>query len=587
MQTSETPKKKERKEKMKNTKRIASLLLALVMVFALAISVSARTELDAKGSILIKDTDAVMASQKTFEAYKALDLKAYYTDDESTITTYEYFVPENLADFYAERYSLDKTANDFVVGVCDGIKAEDDLFAFAADVAAAAKEAGVTPVTGNAVEGGYQFADMDLGYYAIVDTTADGDYIKPVSAVILDTATPNVEVEVKADKPSIDKNIDKDNDLQTNNDRVDLNNAAIGDTVTYVIDSKVPEMIGYKKYFFIINDQMSKGLTYDNNMVITVGDKTLEQDTDYILTVTDNEDGTTALKIVFVDFLQYNTAEFVGKPVVVTYTAKLNENAELYTDPNTNQVYLEYSANPSVDYAGENEPDEEGEDKDKEPLGETPVVVVETFTTALEIVKTDAEGKRLAGAEFTLSGEALNVVRITKSTYTLDENGEYWKLTDGSYTTTDPNGQIDGEPVDQTVYESLTDKYAKSTTVTTETTNAGTVSINGAVGEDGILRFEGVKAGTYTITELRAPDGYNILDDELTITVTFDEENGIFTYGGAVDSNGAARITIVNQLGNELPSTGGIGTTVFYILGGVLVLAAIVLLVTKKRMAVK
>lgn len=571
---------------MKNAKRIASLLLALVMVFALAISVSAtRNELDAKGSILIKDNDSVLASQKTFAAYKALDLKVY-VDDEGNITTFEYLVPESLADFYADRYESDKTANDFIVKVREGIEAEADLFAFAAAVAEAATE---TPATGAAVEGGYQFSELALGYYVIMDTTAEGDYIKPVSAVILDTVTPNVEVEVKADKPAIDKNIDKDNDLETDDDRVDANNAAIGDTITYVIDSKVPEMTGYKKYFFIMKDQMSKGLTYTNNMVVTVGNKTLVEGTDYILTKTENEDGTTDLKIVFVNFLQYNTAEFVGEPVVVTYTALLNENAVLYTDANTNKVYLEYSANPSVDYAGENEPDDgdEGEDKDKEPLGETAEVEVETFTTALEIVKTDALGNRLQGAEFTLSGTALNTVRVTKSAFVLDENGEYWKLTDGSYTTTDPESEIDGLPVNKDVYENIEQKYTKTTTVEIEQIGDETVSFNGAVGEDGILRFEGLKAGTYTVTELRAPDGYNILDDELNITVTFDETTNTFNFSGAVDNDGAARITIVNQIGSELPSTGGIGTTLFYIIGGILVMAAIVLLVTKKRMAVK
>ena len=91
-------------------------------------------------------------------------------------------------------------------------------------------------------------------------------------------------------------------------------------------------------------------------------------------------------------------------------------------------------------------------------------------------------------------------------------------------------------------------------------------------------------AGTYTITELKAPDGYNILDDELELTIRWDETNG-FTYAGAVDSDGAARITVVNQIGSELPSTGGIGTTVFYVCGGILLMAAVVLLVTKKRMA--
>ena len=565
---------------MRNTKRIVTLLLALVMVFAMAVTVSARTEVDAKGSILIKDNDSVLASEKTFEAYKALDLKAY-ADENGVINTFEYFVPASLADFYAERYGLDKTAEDFIVGVREGIEAEENLFAFAYAVAEAATEA---PYTGQAVTGGYQFTDLPLGYYAIVDTTTTGDYIKPVTAIVLDTVTPNVEIEVKAEKPPMDKNIDEDNDLNTTDDRVDANQAAIGDTVTYVLESKVPEMIGYKKYYFIMKDTMSEGLTYTGNMVVTVGDKTLAEGTDYTLTKTENEDGTTSLKIVFNNFLQYNTPEFIGKPVVVTYTAELDKDAVLSPLPNTNQVYLEYSADPSVDYKGENEPDYDDEDQGKDPLGETPAVTVETFTTAIELVKVDAMGNRLTGAEFTLTGQALNIVRVTESVFEADAQGDYWKLKDGSYTTTDPDSTIEGAPVNKEAYESLTDKYTKKLNVTLEETEGGTVSVNGAVGADGILRFEGLSAGTYTITELKAPDGYNILDDELELTIRWDETNG-FTYAGAVDSDGAARITVVNQIGSELPSTGGIGTTVFYVCGGILLMAAVVLLVTKKRMA--
>ena len=359
------------------------------------------------------------------------------------------------------------------------------------------------------------------------------------------------------------------------------------DPCTYVIDSKVPEMIGYDKYFFIMKDTMSKGLTYNNNLTITVGDKTLVADTDYTLTVTENEDGTTDLKIVFNNFIQYNTEEFIGDKIEVTYTAILNEDAVLYTDANTNEVYLEYSANPSVKYEGENEPDYDEDDKDKEPLGETPVVDVETYTTALELIKTDAMGKRLQGAEFTLTGETLNIVRVTTSTFEVDENGEYWKLTDGSYTTTDPNGTIDGESVDTSVYESVDVKYKKVVTVEMKETPGEAISVNSAVGEDGILRFEGLKAGTYKITELKAPDGYNILDGDVEVTINWDPTTGTFTYGNAVNSDGAARITIVNQIGTELPSTGGIGTTLFYVFGGILVLAAVILLVSKKRMAVK
>lgn len=560
---------------MKNAKRIASLVLALVMVFALAISVSAEPVTE-DGSILIKDNDTVKASQKTFDAYKVLDLKAY-TDANGEITTYEYTVPNSLADFYADRYNLDKTASDFDAKVRAGIDGEDDLYDFARAVVAASTSAAYT---GNPVENGYLFNGLPLGYYAIVDSTAQGDYIKPVSAIMLDTATPNVEIEVKAEKPPIDKEIDEDNNVNTTDDRVESNQAAIGDTVTYVITSQVPDMTGYTKYFFIMKDNLSKGLDYTNSMTVKVGDKVLTEN-EYDLTVVENEDGTTSLKIVFKNFLQYNTEEYIGKPVEVVYTARLNEDAEINRTPNTNDVYLEYSNDPDVIYNGDNEPNDE--DEDLPPLGETPKETVYTYTTSIEIVKTDAIGNRLQGAEFTLTGETMNIVRVEKEEFTLDPNGTHWKLKDNSYTTTDPNSTIEGTPVDKTAYASLTDKYIKNTTTTYETRDGETLTITSSVGEDGVVRFEGLPAGTYTITETKAPEGYNILTETLDVTITWDRETADFTYEGAVDNNGVARITIVNQAGDELPETGGIGTTIFYIIGGILLVAALVVLVTRKR----
>jgi LPXTG-motif cell wall-anchored protein len=233
----------------------------------------------------------------------------------------------------------------------------------------------------------------------------------------------------------------------------------------------------------------------------------------------------------------------------------------------------------------ENEPTPE--DELKEPLGITPPSEVKTYTTALELVKTDAIGNRLQGAEFTLTGNSMKIVRVTKSTFEPDENGTYWKLTDNSYTTTDPNSTIDGAPVDVTKYADTKQKYTKVTTTTFEEGEGEEVTITGTVGEDGILRFEGLGVGEFTIKEIKAPEGYNILTEELKVNISWDKTTGDFTYEGAVDNNGVARITIVNQAGSELPSTGGIGTTMFYVFGGILVLAAVVLLVTKKRMAVK
>lgn len=564
---------------MKHTKRIVSVLLALVMVLSMAISVSAAlTEVTDKGSITILDNDTVKASQKKFDAYKILDLKAYANED-GKIETYAYTVPTELADFYAARYTLDKTATDFDAQVVAKIKAESDIYDFAEEVLEANK-AKLTAYAGAAIEGGYQFDNLPLGYYIISDVTTTGQ-VKPVSALILDTATPNVEIAVKAEIPPIEKKIDEDNDLTTTDDRVDTNEASIGDTITYVITSKVPDMIGYDKYFFIINDTMSKGLTYKNNLVVKLDGATLTAGTDYTLTVTNNEDGTTGLKIVFNDFEQYYP-ENEGAAITVTYTAELNEQAEISPASNPNDVYLNYSNNPSIEYDGDDEPNEN--DKEKDPIGETPKDTVWTYTAAIEIIKVDPDGNRLEGAEFTLSGTGLNVVRVETETFTKDANGTYWLLNDGSYTTTDPNSTIDGAPVDQTKYVSLTDKYTKTTTTEVIKKEGETVTATGTVGTDGTVRFEGLGEGTYTITEIKAPAGYNILTKELEVVISWNEDDGKFAYTGATDVNGIAQVTVVNQSGSELPETGGVGTTLFYVLGGLMVAAAVVLLVTKKRM---
>jgi fimbrial isopeptide formation D2 family protein len=323
---------------MKNAKRLASLMLALVMVFAMAISVSAdQTEIPANtGSILIQNNNTINASEKTFQAYKILDLKAY-ANDAGEILTYEYTVPAGMEDFYAEYFSLDKNDPHFLSQLTGAIEnvAKKDLYTFAR-AAIEASNGVITPVTGEAVANGYQFANLPLGYYAIEDVTGAGEV--PVSAIVLTSGTPNVVIEVKASKPSIDKKIDDDNNLDTTEDRVEINDAAIGDTVTYVITSKVPEnMDGYDKYFFIMNDQLDKSLTYGNDLQITLGGEVLTEGEDYILTTTQNENGT-ALKIVFVDFIQYENAG--GQPIEAVYTATLNEDAVLNPEANYNKVNL-------------------------------------------------------------------------------------------------------------------------------------------------------------------------------------------------------------------------------------------------------
>ena len=139
--------------------------------------------------------------------------------------------------------------------------------------------------------------------------------------------------------------------------------------------------------------------------------------------------------------------------------------------------------------------------------------------------------------------------------------------------------------MDQTKYESTTVKY--SVTVNEEVVVTGEeFKAEAAVGTDGKLTFTGLPAGTYTVTETVTPAGYNSID-EIYLEVTFDDEEKTFAYEwtGAVEGTGDT-IQIVNQAGSTLPETGGIGTTLFYIFGTIMVLGAAVLLITKKRMSI-
>lgn len=150
------------------------------------------------------------------------------------------------------------------------------------------------------------------GYYLVTGTATAPTNQTVTAACSLTTAKPTAEIDVKADAPSIDKKI-----VEGEN-KVSANDASIGDSVKYEITSKVPNMKGYTKYFFIMQDTLSKGLTFNDDMAITVGSKALVKDTDYTLTVNKNENGTTSLEIVFKNFIQYKTDDAIQiEPLIV------------------------------------------------------------------------------------------------------------------------------------------------------------------------------------------------------------------------------------------------------------------------------
>ena len=556
---------------VKPIKKIASLFLALVVMLSFSVTAFAA---GATGSITIQSNTDVSVEGKTFRAYKILDVKSYTSD------SVVYTVPEALKEFYKTRYSLNGNEGDFDAQVVGKIKEESDLFAFAAAALAAAKAANIAPGTATAGEGATSvtISELPLGYYVVEDAGA----ATPISALILDTTNPDVTLEIKADQPGIEKKIDGDTDTDdTTEGLVDYNNAAIGDKVPYVLTTRVPDMTGYTKDYFVVNDTLSKGLSFNGDVTITLGDTTLTKDTDYTVTATENADGTTSVEIVFKNFIQYKNAE--KRNITITYSATVNGQAVIGVAGNPNAVTLTYSNNPNISDSGTtDQPDKPTEGS---PVGETPEDETRTYVTAIELIKVDPEGNRLTDAEFTVTGQKTNIVLLRKDVFTKAEEGDYWKLKNGTYTTTEPTEETKAD------YESITDRYSKEIKAETIQTRES-VTATGVVGSDGILRVEGLSAGEYTITEVKAPAGYNLLKTPIVIRIDWSAPAASSTdcswtvsgVEGAVVIGGLVKVTIENNAGTELPSTGGIGTTIFYVLGGALVLAAVVLLVTRKRM---
>ena len=561
---------------MKTMKRTFSLCLALMMVFTLSLSLTAHAAMLVYGSLTVKNSSTVTVEGKTFNAYKLMDLEVY--DFNAPEKGFRYVVPAELDDFYAERYGLDASAPEFDQEVASRIAAEPDVFEFAKAALAAAKlhpEATLKgTATGNPGDEMVTIDYLDLGYYVIEDQGAKG----PISALLLDTTT--TEITLKADEPTIDKQIDGAGDTDPSTEgKVDMNNAAMGDKVPYVLTTKVPNMTGYNKYFFVVNDTLSKGLQFNNDVAITVGGQSLKSGTDFTVSTTGGNGQPTQVEIVFNDF--YNKfAESDGQAIEIRYSATITGDAVIGVEGNPNQVNLIYSNNPNVEAQGENKPTPE----DQDVIGETPDQITKSFVTALELTKVDPSGNRLNGAGFELKGERLNQIVVTRDTFEMSSSGNWYKLKDGTFTQTKPT-------------EETADQYDggigyKKVPETEIITKAEPVAYEAGVGTDGVVRFSGLAAGTYTLTELKAPNGFNLLKEPITITINCalpETAEGSCTWsvstGNATVENGIVKITVENQSGTELPETGGMGTTLFYVVGGLLVAGAVVLLIVRKRMA--
>ena len=508
---------------MKHIKKLASLLLVLVMVFALATTAFAE---ETTYSITINNS----AKDHTYEAYQI------FTGNLSGTTLSNIVWGSGVSE-------AGQTALGDAAAKAETLKTEADAKAFAKAVAPY-----LTTAAGSAntvTDGKYVISGLAAGYYLVKDQdgslTGDNDsYTEYIIQVVGNvTATP------KSDVTEVQKKVKDIND-STDTTKTDWQDSAdydIGDSIPFQLKATLADNVSsYTTYKVVFHDTLSKGLTYNNDAKVYIdGTET----NGFAVTATVNADGTT-LTVSCDDVKALNAVN--SSAITVEYTAKLNENAVLGSAGNPNEVYLEYSNNPNKSEKGNNE------------TGETPKDVVIVFTYKTIINKVDSENKPLTGAAFKLEKlikgkDGAADTWTTVKEFTVDETTTSFTfsgLDDGQYKLTETKTPVGYNTIDPIyfVIEATHDETADAPTL--KTLNAYLTDANGN-----------------KQTEMK--DGESVNIDLGTVDLTA----------------GSITTTVVNKSGSELPSTGGIGTTIFYVLGGVLVLAAVVLLVTKKRMSTK
>lgn len=362
------------------------------------------------------------------------------------------------------------------------------------------------------------------GYYLIKDQDNSlGENDETYTEFILKVVK-NQTVAPKSNKPTSEKKVKDINDSEgtTMTDWQDSADWDIGDKVPFQLKGTVAaDYDNYKVYKMTFHDHESKGLTFNKDSVKVYVDGKQVTDTSKYEVVTEGlKDGCT-FEVKFADLKQISSVK-AGSVITVEYESELNENAVIGSEGNPNTMHMEFSNNPNNEQGGE--------------TGKTPDDKVIVFTYKTIINKVDPDGQPLKGAEFKLEKKV----------------GEEW--------------------VEKAVVKN----------------DAGTT-----------FTFKGLDDGVYRLTETVTPEGYNTMNPnplEFTISATHEEtavepklltlsgnpKSGDVTFDSSLE-NGTLTTNIVNKSGSSLPETGGMGTTVLYAAGTLMILAAAAFLVMKKK----
>lgn len=587
---------------MKKARKLTAVLLSLVMLLALVVPASAA-----------ENYSITIHNDKTGHTYEAYQIFAGTVSDDETDgetdggpmlgdITWGSGVDGGalltaLQAANAGKYGTCTTAADVAKALgAEGATAADAA-AFA-DIAAQHLTTAAKTATAPNDDGNYIIEGLDAGYYLVKDSLQAGD--NQTGQVLSDYIVQvlgNVTMDPKdSDIPTVLKKVYDEEFAQGDQARTyglgynDVADWDIGDNVPFKLIASVPdaaEIEAYDTYTYTFHDTLDAGLTllqkddqdqttfeiyFVNDLTIDPRDEGFRYlDTDEYTPVVNGNSFT--ITLADLKTLKVTTAEGDQHPatnynyIVIFYDAVLNENAEIGLPGNENTAYLEFSNNPNGEGTGRTEED---------------TVIV--FTYELDGTKVDGANHEttLKGAQFVLLNGA-----GTEAAVVVDGKITEW-IKFGT--------QADGTKLEiPTTYEGWT---------------ALAQQHNGLIltsAEDGTFKIAGLDDGTYFLREIQAPAGYNLLEEDVQLVITATTANGqdwagapetaltalnmTITVGdaeptqvGGILAGGTVGVTVENNQGATLPETGGMGTTLFYIIGGLLVVGAGVLLVVRIRM---
>lgn len=553
--------------------RFMAVLMAMTMILSMSMTAFAADA--TKGTLTVNNT----------VAGKTLDLYQIFTATKNEAGNVAYTLNSAYEGFFQSKISGASTLTGEALSEKAYNYVKDQVGTDGSNGAAFAKDildwilknkttVAATYTTATTTDGTTVINNLAYGYYVVyplgaTDTsTAPGnETVKSVASLVNVTDT-TVTINMKSNYPTVDKKIiqaqsgsgitvgaivngswegNHQMELEDENDPEDTiaprgaadgkkaEDFGIGDTITYQLTSKVPDMTGYNSYTFKFSDTLSKGLDLKEVLSVKVGNTTLKAGktgtNTYALAYDKN---TRTLTVTLNDF--YNSYKnHTGETITVVYTATLNKDAVIGMNPNTNKAVVEYSNDPTTGGTGTSEPS---------------IVDVHTFDfTIFKYYLKNETKTALANAEF-----------------------ELYKA----------NGEVAGAKVNIKKVEEGKYRVATPEEIATEGFKSDVI----VSGTNGKVLVKGLEAGTYYLRETKAPEGYNKLlsDIKVEIKPVYDETTGKltsysvdYTYNGKT-TNGAAitnktdspEVAVENKTGAQLPSTGSKGALMVTLAGIVL-----------------